>query len=394
MNIQTVKQRTALTPRREPYWATLATGRHIGYRRKDDGGSWIARAYDPATRKRIYRALPEVSRVAASEQFSEASRKAREWFNHLDRGGRPETITVAEACELYAKDQRDKKGDTAADDAEKRFKRYINDDPIANIQVDKLQRRHVAEWRKRMSAVPAAPPRRGAKYKDAPAPPMRKRTDSTVNRDMVCVRAALNYAKREGYVTTDFAWSEPLKPKANADGRRDLYIDRAQRLALINALPSDLAAFVRGLCLLPLRPGALAKIKVSDFDARAGILHVKLDKAGSNRKIPLPDQTAKMLREQMKNKLPGALLFTRGDGEPWTKDYWKKKVSSAARDAELPEGVTLYTIRHSVITDLVTGGFDVFTIARLAGTSVLMIQNHYCKVKEELARDALAGLSL
>lgn len=394
MAIETVKQRASLSPRREPYWRTLATGRHVGYRRTVAGGSWIARAYDSATRKRIYRAMPEVSRLPASDQFSAASREARKWFEHLDRGGTPETITVAEAGARYVTHQRDLKGDKAADDAEQRFKRYVNHDPIANIQVDKLQPRHMKEWRKRMAEAPAAPPKRGAKYKDAPAPPTRKRTDGTVNRDLVCVRAALNFAKREGFVTTDFAWSEPLKPKKNADGRREIYIDRAQRLALINGLPSDLAAFVRGMCLLPLRPGALASLRVSDFDSRAGTLSVKHDKAGSGRDILIPDETANLLREQAKNKLPGAYLFTRADGEQWTKDAWKKKVKAAARNAALPEGATLYALRHSVITDLVTGGLDLYTVSSLAGTSVLMIQKHYGKHQQYHARDALAGLAL
>ena len=61
----------------------------------------------------------------------------------------------------------------------------------------------------------------------------------------------------------------------NADQRRELYLDRAQRIKFIEKAPVDLAAFLRGLCQLPLRPGALAKLKAGDFEnqQQAGIRH-------------------------------------------------------------------------------------------------------------------------
>ena len=56
--LDTRSARLKLLARREPYWAKLGPGRHVGYRRLGrEGGTWIARAYDPETRKRTYRAL-------------------------------------------------------------------------------------------------------------------------------------------------------------------------------------------------------------------------------------------------------------------------------------------------------------------------------------------------
>ena len=67
--------------------------------------------------------------------------------------------------------------------------------------------------------------------------------------------------------------------------------DRSQRSALIQQLPDDAAAVVRGLCLLPLRPGALAALTVRDFDVRKHELRVLTDKAGEDRHILLPPAT-------------------------------------------------------------------------------------------------------
>ena len=54
----------------------------------------------------------------------------------------------------------------------------------------------------------------------------------------------------------------------------------------------------------------------------------------------------------------------------------------------------VYTLRHSVITDLVRGGLPVLTVAQLSGTSVAMIERHYGHLVRDDAEKALAGLML
>lgn len=394
MKIETVKQREALPTRREPYWQGTGKGRHVGYRRTANGGTWIARAYDPATTKRNYHALTEVSALPGSEQFTAAVRAARDWFAHLDKGGTAETITVAKACELYVSHLRGKKGDSAADDAEGRFRRHIEGDPIAGIELAKLNARHVAAWRERLEAKPAGMPKRGPKCRVKEPQVKRKRSASAVNRDLVAMRAALNLAQHDGYVTTDAAWRVKLEATPNAGQRRDLYLTRDQRRKLIKTLPDDCAAFVRGLCVLPLRPGALAALTIADFDSRLGTLRIGKDKAGKGRAIRLPEQTAELLREQTTDKLPAAPLFARWNGKAWDKDSWKDPIKAAAAKAELPAGTTAYTMRHCGITDLVTAGLDLATVATLSGTSVAMIAKHYAHLQQDHARAALAELVL
>ena len=53
-----------------------------------------------------------------------------------------------------------------------------------------------------------------------------------------------------------------------------------------------------------------------------------------------------------------------------------------------------YTLRHSAITDLVTGGLDLLTVAQLAGTSVAMIERHYGHLRGDHAAQALERLAL
>ena len=65
-----------------------------------------------------------------------------------------------------------------------------------------------------------------------------------------------------------------------------------------------------------------------------------------------------------------------------------------ARAANLSDAITAYAMRRSVITDLVTGGLDLLTVAQLIGTSVAMIERHYGHHRADHAAAALAGLAL
>ena len=90
------------------------------------------------------------------------------------------------------------------------------------------------------------------------------------------------------------------------------------------------------------------------------------------------------LNKDSKNKLPQAPLLARSNGSIGEKDTWKYPIKDAVIDAKLPETATMYTIWHSVITDLIHGGLDTLTVAQLSGTSIIMIEMHYGHLAQEL----------
>jgi site-specific recombinase XerD len=77
---------------------------------------------------------------------------------------------------------------------------------------------------------------------------------------------------------------------------------------------------------------------------------------------------------------------------PWNKDMWKSPIKEAVTRANLSETVTAYTLRHSGITDLVTAGLPLLTIAQITGTSIAMIERHYGHLTAEKSQDALRTL--
>jgi integrase len=390
--IDTVEARAKLPPRRPPYWVRLVPGTHLGYRKMNAGapGTWIVRMYEPGTQSRQQASLGEFAELAAHERYAAAKRAAESLAQHLEQGGSAEAVTVRKACDLYVEHLRAEGKNAAADDAEARFRRWVHEDKIAKLDMRKLAKHHLRTWRQALIAAPVIE----NPYADEEDQRTRDRAPASVNRDMAVLRAALNLAMEGGAVSTDAAWRMTLRAIENAERRRELYLDRAQRQALIAKAPADVAALLRGLALVPLRPGALAALTVGDLERRTGVLKVGTDKAGADRKIMLPTTTLAFFAEQCASKLPTAPLFARADGKAWDKDAWKKPIKAAAAAAELPATVTAYSLRHSVITDLITAGLDALTVARLSGTSIAMIERHYGHLRARHAADALAMLAL
>ena len=80
------------------------------------------------------------------------------------------------------------------------------------------------------------------------------------------------------------AWKKPLEPVENATGRREGILDKKQRDVLISKASTDIGAYLKGLSLMPFRPGALANLLVGNLDTKNGCLVIKLGKGKGERR--------------------------------------------------------------------------------------------------------------
>jgi site-specific recombinase XerD len=384
LDLSRVKDREALRSQREPHWQRIRPGCFLGYRpsAREGAGTWIARAYDEGEIRYRLKALGDYGAVPSRDRFAEAKKDAEAFASVVESGGIAEdkVETVEEACRRYAQTKQDAAG---------RFKRIVYSDPIAKVKLAKLRRHHLREWRERLEKKPAMITRR----KKGPQL-TRPRAPSSINRDMVVLRAALNRVLAPGAPGTEAAWQEALKAIRNADRQRTLYLDREQRQALLHHIDVEAEPFARALCLLPLRPGAVAALTVGDFDKRTSELSIGKDKSGRPRRILLPNAVAALFAKQARRKQPGAPLLARANGKPWDRHSWKPAIGEAAMAAKLPTGTTAYTLRHSTITDLVNLGLPLLTVAQISDTSAEMIERHYGHLCRPAAAEALAALAL
>ena len=347
-------------------------------------GTWSARFYLESEARQVHHPLGDFKELPQHMRFDAAVEAANQWFRHLGKGGRPEFLTVLDACTRYVEHLRSTKGAIAAHDAQSRFARYVVKAPqgFAGIELVKLQPVHLERWRKWLQDEPVhSGPRKGE-----------RRSASALNRDLTPLRAALNRAVGDGLVEGDFAWRQNLKPIPNAGTRRDLYLSKEQRMALRESARPDIAQFILVACALPLRCGAIANLTVGDFDPVLRTLRIGVDKFGAGRHVGLPTETAALIQSFCRDKLPSARVLTQQNGQPWGKDAWKDIFKEAAAVAGLPASSVMTTLRHTAVTDLVHAGVDTMTVAQMAGTSILMIQRHYGHLTREHSRSALAKL--
>lgn len=364
---------------------------YVGFRKltSTSTGSWLARYRDDTGRRQKH-SLGEFADLPPSQRYDAAKRAAEEWFTHLGKGGGAKAVTVRGACETYVQRVRAARGDKPADDIVMRFKRWVSsDNSLADLGLMKLAKTRLERLRAAMTRTPVTINRDRREF-----PNTRCRAASSVIRDIASLRVALNFVHDAGDVTSDMAWRVALRPTKNADGRRDVYIGIGQRRNLLERSQPDLSVFLRGLSLVPLRPGALASLRVRNLDARPSVLTIGQDRAGRDRRIKLPASTLEFFNAQASGKKADDPLLMRADRKGWNKDAWKGPVKAAAAAAKLPTATTAYSIRHSVITDLVTNGLDLLTVAQLSSTSVAMIERHYGHLRADLAAAALAKLSL
>jgi len=321
-----------------------------------------------------------------------ARTRARAVLAETDQHGAPLAVakpkadtTVADACRDYVATLKKDGRDTAAADADRRFERCLYADKLGKVRLTDLHQDHIEAWRDRVERgdLPDLPVKRG---RPPVAKPLAK---SSVNRMRTVLVAALNHAvaRRKASPDVAFEWNA-VKPLKDASQRRGLYLERTQRRALLEAAEGPVRDLIECVALTGCRPGDPSLCLRSDYDGRTA--SVRFRSKDHDRKIPLSPAATTLFDRLAKGKLPKAHLFTQDGTKAWTADAWSEPVREAAARAGLPAGVTLYTLRHCWITDAIVGGMDLLTVAKLAGTSLAMIEKHYGHLVQGAARDKLA----
>ncbi|WP_233624420.1 site-specific integrase [Actinoplanes sp. ATCC 53533] len=123
------------------------------------------------------------------------------------------------------------------------------------------------------------------------------------------------------------------------------------------------------------------------------------------REIPVPDQVMKVLEVRCGGKGRDAFVFTAPKGGHWRyevfyDDRWKK-IRALAEAKGLRKRMTMYGLRHSLLTWLASEGVDLMTLRTIAGHKrvsttfdiyVHSTRRHHPKVKEAVS--GLVGLEV
>jgi integrase len=147
------------------------------------------------------------------------------------------------------------------------------------------------------------------------------------------------------------------------------------------------------------RTSELAVAQVRDFSTRSRQIVLKEHKrsrtqaVASVRHINVSGEALGILQRLCAGRQPDELIFARPWGKPWTKKTLNTRLHAVRRIAvalgtKVRETVTIYDFRHLWISEALMAGVDVMTVARMAGTSVRMIETVYGHFRTDHYADA------
>jgi len=368
-NLGSVEGRRKLKQRREPYWSPVVRGSALGYRKGAGGGTWIARVRNESGEK-IYHAIGPADdhNDGIGLSYAQALETARGFFGvAVGSTGRH---TVGDALDAYLRQLEANNTQSTVHDARKRVEALMRP-VLGQIPLTKLRRAELDAWRQSMlkGERPKAEKRQAKRT--------RARSADTVNKLAAYLKAALNLARKNGWISDDTAWRDLGKLKGG--NARKVFLTYEQARALLKACGTQaLRALVQAALLTGARTGELTGLHVRDFDESLGSLEVS-GKTGA-RSVHLSSEAVTFFAGLAKRAgSPDALLLPAPSGGAWTKNLHQKPFQAAVKAAELDADTVLYSLRHTHISWALLHQVNIQVLAENTGTSVRMIEKHYGK---------------
>jgi integrase len=399
--LDTRSARARLPARREPYWTVISAGCALGYRRGANGGTWIAKFRDEAGR-RHYDAIgaaddardPDGLSVFSFAQAQERARgfftrKAREAAGDLAPHEGPYTVAHAVADYLRAYERRGGKAVYhARRAAETHIVPALGQMPVARLTAGKIE-----NWLHGLAEKPAlarTKPGRKPNYRRADnSVDGTRRRRATANRILTVLKAALNHAWKTGHAGTDDAWRR-VKPFRDVETARVSYLSEAECGRLVNACAGSFRDLVAGALLTGCRYSELATMRTSDFNDDAGVVTVRMSKAGKARHVVLTKEGQQLFARLTAGKVAGDPIFTRDNGGTWGKSHQLRPMLEACKRAKIVPAISFHVLRHTHGSTLAMKGVPMGVIAEQLGhADTRMTEKHYAHLAPSYVADTI-----
>jgi integrase len=394
------ERRSQLAVRSEPYWHFEREGAHIGYYRGARIGKWVARYKLPGTAggysKVTLGEAADAPHSVTSDRILDwkaAKAKASEWFAQMDKaeGLRSGPYTVADALDDYIARFRGK--DLA--NTRRRIEAFIRP-KLGQHDVAKLTSKVIRRWHEGLADAPARlRTANGAEQNvriTADTDEARRSRQSSANRILTILKAALNRAYHEGDVESDHAWRK-VKPFEKADGVKLRYLSDDEARRLVNATNATFRPMVQGALLTGARYAELANLEARDFDRQARTIRLRETKAGMHRDVYLGDEGFVLFDMATIGKTPNQPIFERPDGNKWSASQQARPLAAACKAADV-EPTGFHDLRRTFGARLALQGVPMAVIAKALGHADERItQRHYAHLAKNYVADTIRAAS-
>lgn len=387
--------RQRLTPRPKPYFKSIGPGLHIGYRKGKTGGRWVARFYTGEGAYTVETLADADDMLDANGStvldFWQAQERARQRHAELtaptDRTG---PYTVKDALDDYLLWMEGNR--KSADNTRYRVNAHILPE-LGHIEVAALTAKDIRQWLKQLAESPRrlrTKPGEKQRFRELDGDPetIRRRRGSA-NRTLTILKAALNYAWREGKAASDAEWRR-VEPFEAVDSARVRYLTIAEAQRLVNAAEPQFRKLAVAALQTGARYGELAALRVEDFNPDAGTLTIRGSKAGKVRHIVLTDEGVTFFKGVTAGRDGAALMFTTAAGEPWRPSNQNRPMREACENGKISPPAGFHALRHTWASHAVMNGVPLMVVAKNLGhADTRMVEKHYGHLAPSYIADAI-----
>ncbi len=380
--LETRDARSKLKVQHGPYWRTVQRGLALGYRRNKakKAGAWYARVRNKARDSYDWRSLGNADDFADADgnlvlSYPQALKAAQEAASAPGRPYRGQSVyTVADAMRDYLEEK-------ANPDTAYKVNAYIlpvlGERPVSDLTADELRR-----WLHSVAVRPARGRKLPEDADEATRAEYVRRRRATANRLFTILRAALNYAFMEGKVSSNREWKR-VGPFRKVEGARTRFLSPEESRRLLNGCAPDFRELVHGGMVTGARYGELTRMRVSDYSAEPGKVHIREGKtARSRRWIPLTAEGVALFERLTVGKRGSELIFTKADGSPWKAADQVRPMRAANLSAGIEPPVSFHVLRHSYASALVQAGVPLAVVAVALGhVDTRMCEAHYAHLR-------------
>ncbi len=369
--LETRQARTRLKLRHEPYWRQIHHGLFVGYRKGAKGGAWVVRKLQDGRYRKRKLGIADDRQDANDHDvlsYKQAHLKAIAFAQKQTDAEHGLDYTVAQAMRDYLVWHR----------VNSRNHENTNSVIRANIlprlgrfRLEDLTTAILRRWHTKRAEI------------DSDDPERRRRRKATANRNLSVLKAALNHAWENGNADNAEIWRR-VRPFKGVEAATVRYLTEAEARCLLGACAPDFRRLVRGALLTGCRYGELTRLVASDFEREAGVITIRLSKAGKVRHVPLNAEgrlfftrmTSGMQREQ--------IVFTKANGIEWRSAEQARPMRRACQVAGIDPPVSFHILRHTYGSFLAKRAVSLQVIAKLLGHSdTRMTEKHYAHLQPD-----------
>lgn len=265
---------------------------------------------------------------------------------------------------------------------------------LATIDVAKLSPKKITDWHRDLAIAPArlrtgkAAGQQNIREVDKTPDAVRRRR-ATANRVLTVLKAALNYAWKEGKTASDTAWRK-VKPFRNVAAPVVRYLTEAECIRLVNTCPDDLRQMVQAALFTGCRYSELASLRARDFNPDAGTITIRTSKSGKPRHVVLTGEGRGFFETMTTDKDGMALIFTHTDGAPWGKSHMHRPLKEACTRVSIAPAISFHILRHTHGSMLAMKGVPMPVIAQQLGhADTRMTEKHYAHLSPSYVADTI-----